>query len=138
MPATVPGTPYAGSPYYNPNSNYGNTLPNNGGWQIGDILQNQQWDIAYDVATRGLGLDPKGAFSTFVRGQSPLVQRAFQAALTKNPNLQHTSFLKDHFGGPGGAIGQMQNTFNALPFQLRGENPTAWGQGAQRWVTRNN
>ena len=127
--------------WFDPTNNYGGAGPTPNGPMdqvptLSDYLQRQNWQIAYDTATQGAGLTSKGAFANYVRSQQDLMQRAYNAALVRNNNLLPQEFLAG-FGGPGGLTSQMQQSFNALPYQLRGEDPKSWGQGPLGWVVRN-
>jgi hypothetical protein len=134
-------SPYSASPYgyYDWTSDYGTTMPGFENSPVSEFLRRQNFQIAYDYATRGAGLRPGGSFANFVRSQQDLVQRAFNQAMMKNPALQGdpSVFINQYMGGPNG-MAAMQQQFNALPYQLRGEDPTRWGQGTARWVPRNN
>ena len=129
-----PGGPYGGQSwgsYYLPGFNYGSQIPNAENSDLADYLQKQNFQIAYDYWSQGAGLAPNGAFAQYVRSQEPLTNRAFNTATLSNPDLTPQSFLKNYMGG-------MQQQFQSLPYQLRGENPRQWGQGRTQWVKRNN
>lgn len=129
-----------GGGWYDPNNLYGGQQPgpNTGGSTLptlSDYLQRMNFQIAYDYATQGQGLNPKGAFSNYVRSQQDMLQRAYNAALVSNPDLTHQQFLSGYGNGTG-LLPQLQQNFQSLPYQLRGEDPRQWGQGTQGWVPR--
>lgn len=125
---------YGGSPwgsYFLPGYNYSTPGQDMSGSGIADYLQRQNWQIAYDYWSKGAGLSPNGLFAQFARSQEPLMQRAFNASLVTNPDMTPQNFLNQY--------GQnLQNVWGSLPYQLRGENPSSWGQGRTQWVRRNN
>lgn len=102
---------------------------------LSDYLQRMNWQLAYDYATKGAGLQPQGAFNNFVRSQQDIVQRAYNASLVDNPDQTHQQFLGT-YGGPNGILDTMRQQFQKMPYQLRGEDPRAWGQATMGWVPR--
>lgn len=121
--------------YFLPGFNYGSQLPP--GSDLSDYLQRQNWQIAYDYWSQGAGLSPTGQFASFVRSQEPLIQRAFNASLVSNPDLTPQTFLGQYLGSPNGGGGGLYDTFQSLPYQQRGEDPSQWGGGRTQWVRRN-
>lgn len=145
-PQTPPATQYTwpdqgGSGWFIPGYNWGGKAPTSTGTgtlpSLGDYLQRMNFQTAYDVNTQGAGLNPQSAFAGYVRSQQDLLNRAFNAAQVYNPDLTPQQFLQG-YGGPEGLMSTMRQKFQSLPYQLRGEDPRQWGQGALGWVARNN
>jgi len=116
--------PYNGG-YYQPYNTYGSQQY---GYGLGDFAQTplggqyleDNHDAAFTRYLANMGYNPTTNQGDFARQQFGKVDDAFKAAQATNPFLKFTDYLN-------GVNGQIQNQWNSMTYQQRGENPGMFG-----------